>query len=114
MEISNIYSNKSIQELKAEGSKRKIKYWSKMKKEELIAMLLKSDINPSDTIDQELVKVCREQSMKYIQENREMCRIRQREYQKRWRKNHPDKQKEYWETYWVNKLIKKGVVASIA
>ena len=77
------YTTKSIKELKQEGYKRKIKYASKMNKNELVTVLTKNDLDPTYTVDPDIVKICKERFQVYIDKYQEKIKVYQREYRRK-------------------------------
>ena len=77
-------------QLKQICKERKIIYASKMRKQEMIEILTQNDQDPSRKVHTEV-----ETRMKIYRENPER-RKKARECSKIWRKNNPEKAREYW------------------
>ena len=80
--------------LKQICKERKIKYAKKMRKQEMIEILTQNDQDPSKIIHSTAKERITDYTNNY-RDNEEQ-RKKARECSRRWRKNNPEKAREYW------------------
>ena len=88
------YSQLSSKQLTQICKERQIKYAAKMRKQEKIEILSQNDQDPSKIIHSEAKKRTTDYTNNY-RDNEEQ-REKARECSRRWRKNNPEKAREYW------------------
>ena len=96
MEVYDSMDTLTNKQLKELCKQRKIKYYNRMNKSEMIEMLLKNDQDPTYVLDPKI----KEKNFKY--------------YKKWTTKNdekHHEKQKKYQRKFWLKKFIEEGLIS---
>ena len=109
------YSQLSSKQLTQICKERKIKYASHMRKQEKIEILTQNDQDPSKILHSAVQKRITDYTNNY-RDNEEQ-RQKARECSKRWRKNNPEKAREYWfqwMTHIENEKIQRDFLSAYA